>query len=1142
LAPASYVSNNASGTTAVIGADPSSGGSGNKVSDNALDGIDASGNVQVIGNVVSGASGGNDYGINLIDATASDNVVYNNTIGILEEGSGTIQNNRVYHNSGAGIIAEQSQAALLGNVVYSNLLGIQMHESSGQLTNNLIYANVNQGVLIEQSNSGVNFDNNTVYQTTGDAVDVSSSINIQLRDNILWVFTGYGISVTSDSQQGFASDYNDLMTSGTGQVALWQGVVRSNLRAWQSADFTDQNSLSQDPLFVDPASADGIIGYSTATSDGRDDDFHEQSLYGSFHGGSLAPVISTTTGFAVFPTATLTDDAHQSPVIDRGGPNDPYQNEPAPNGNYVNLGAYGNTAQASLSPQQYVTVMTPSGGESWPQGQTFNITWRTQDQKSGSSATFQIDLMQVGNSTPVLTIASGLANTGSYAWTVPAGLTPANDYVIRVTREDGSGLFGVSNPFAIAGRIHDYYVNGPNVTAGGYTTAPGSDSNDGLTPATPMASIQDVLNTYHLNPGDTILVDAGTYDLGSNLVLAAAQSGIIIQGYTNPNNPGLTTVLNRGNTNSGSYVIELSGATNVTLSNLQLTGGEYGFYPDTSSNSSGLTVSHCTLFDNSQEGALINSGNDNATFVNNTIYAEGTGIEADSNAAVVTGNIVHDTSSTGLSLGGTNAQVSGNQVYGNNLGIVVAGSGSTVQSNRVFDNTVGIDATNGDTVSANTVYGQTSDGIDMMGGSTALGNVVYDNGTGIRVQGGVVEANRVYGNSGAGISGSEGQASIVGNHVYGNAVGVDLGSSYSGTVSQNVLEGNATAGIHDGNNQGVELDNNTIDQETGNAIQVDGAAVNAHVENNILWSQSGYDIAVAADSQQGFQSDYNDLYTTGSGNLGQWQGQTFSNLSDWFYELGFDGHSLTTNPQFVNPAGADGVVGYSTAAVGNPVVLDDSTSGFSTSGTWTQQTDGGYQGEYWTSPAGSGEDSATWTFSGLTAGATYQVAVIWPVLSSTSFSNATNAPFTVLDGSRVLSYERLDQESAPNSDVTVNNTPYQALGYVQVSGTTLTVQLSNDANGIVEADAVLLQRVVGDHDADDNFQLQPNSPAVAAGNPDSPYFQEASPNADRSDQGAYGNTPLATATPSQVVQVLCQPGRRSTSSANRLPSLDKQMA
>ena len=59
--------------------------------------------------------------------------------------------------------------------------------------------------------------------------------------------------------------------------------------------------------------------------------------------------------------------------------------------------------------------------------------------------------------------------------------------------------------------------------------------------------------------------------------------------------PNLSTVLNRGNTNSGAYVIQMAGATNVTLENLQLTGGQDGLYAGNSASSTGLTVSNCTL-------------------------------------------------------------------------------------------------------------------------------------------------------------------------------------------------------------------------------------------------------------------------------------------------------------------------------------------------------------------------------------------------------------------------------------------------------------------------------------------------------------------------------------------------------------------
>ena len=744
-----------------------------------------------------------------------------------------------------------------------------------------------------------------------------------------------------------------------------------------------------------------------------------------------------------------------------------------------------------------------------------------------SNTTFTINLMQLGNPTTILQIATDVPNNGTYAWTVPSSLPPGSDYVIQITRDDGSGVVGVSQPFTIAPPTTVYYVNGPTVTPGGYTTAPGNDANDGLTPATPMASIGDVLHSYDLSPGDIIMVDAGTYVLGSNLILTAADSGITIEGYSNPRDPNLRTVLDRANTNSGSYVVQMAGATGVTLENLGLTGGSYGLYAPADAGSTGLTVSGSILFANATAGAFVGSSNDDASFTNDTVYGipdqpgavQGTGIAIDSADALVIGNIVYDTSGVGLSLSGASADVSGNTAYGDADGISVSGSGSTVSGNTVFDNTsAGIAASGSVTVSDNTVYGQTggATGISLTQGAVATGNVVYGNATGIAASyGGSVTDNRVYDNSGAGIVAVLGTIAVQGNDVYGNGTGIDLGEYYTGTVSNNVLEGNATAGIHDqaspyGGPQ--YLDNNTIVAELGNAVQVDGGTVGAELLNNILWAQAGYDIAVAANSEVGFQSDYNDLYTTGAGNLGSWEGHTISSLVDWFYELGLDGHSITTNPEFVNPAGPDGVTGFSTAPIGSPVVINDSSvSGFSDTGSWTQATTGGYL----TAAPGDNTAIATWTFTGLTPGATYELAASWP---AGGYLVAADAPFTVLDGSTIVGFRRVAQYVG-SSGISDNGSAFQSLGDFVTSTGTLTVMLTNNANSTVEADAVLLQEIVGDHGADDDYQLLTSSPAVAAGDPNSYSFQEPAPDGDRIDLGAFGDTPDATPSPAQVVQV-----------------------
>mgnify|MGYP001111685236 CR=1 FL=1 len=169
---------------------------------------------------------------------------------------------------------------------------------------------------------------------------------MSLRNNILWAAAGFDITVASDSQQGFSSNYNLFYGPSVGQ---WQGVSKASLSSWRSAGFTDGDSLFIDPLFVDADGADNALGYVSTSQDGRDDNFHVQSLYGSFHGGSLAPVRGAN-NLPVMLEATEAADAASSPAIDRGALGDSFSNEPGPNGGYVNIGAYGNTPQASKSP------------------------------------------------------------------------------------------------------------------------------------------------------------------------------------------------------------------------------------------------------------------------------------------------------------------------------------------------------------------------------------------------------------------------------------------------------------------------------------------------------------------------------------------------------------------------------------------------------------------------------------------------------------------------------------------------------------------------------------------------------------------------------------------------------------------------
>ncbi|RLB07355.1 MAG: hypothetical protein DRG59_06530, partial [Deltaproteobacteria bacterium] len=371
-----YASNNLGGTTTVIGNSDLSLSLGNIVHDNSQWGLDLRGATEAIGNAIFGHTESYYGGIVLSGGEVSHNVIFNNSYGI--SGYGTITGNRIYNSDSRGINLSSSLGTVTENIIYSSPIGIYVSGYGGHsatIKNNLIYDNSSSGISIHSGNNH-EIINNTFYETGGNAVTISGSKYDELRNNIFWVESGYAIFVDSNSQVGFESDFNLFHIVGEGKVGYWQGA-RKSLTNWINASFKDKNSLMRDPLFVDPDGADNLLGYAGTGNDGSDDDFHLQSPYGSFHGGSLAPVYNSSNRLPVMLVPEETFDVNLSPAIDRGDALDAYDNEPVPNGGYINLGAYGNTAQASKSPEQYVLVIAPNGGEGIPQETTYDIKWRS---------------------------------------------------------------------------------------------------------------------------------------------------------------------------------------------------------------------------------------------------------------------------------------------------------------------------------------------------------------------------------------------------------------------------------------------------------------------------------------------------------------------------------------------------------------------------------------------------------------------------------------------------------------------------------------------------------------------------------------------------------------------------------------------
>jgi hypothetical protein len=159
--------------------------------------------------------------------------------------------------------------------------------------------------------------------------------------------------------------------------------------------------------------------------------------------------------------------------------------------------------------------------------------------------------------------------------------------------------------------------------------------------------------------------------------------------------------------------------------------------------------------------------------------------------------------------------------------------------------------------------------------------------------------------------------------------------------------------------------------------------------------------------------------------------------------------------------GADGTVYainnavlYAVQASTNPThIVDDSGTGFATTGTWTSVAGSGYGGESQTALAGTGSTTATWSF--VVAPGTYRVSATW----TTDPSRATNAPFNVYQGGNLVGSFAVDEQDAPSTFIDAGAAWQDLGGPVTVTGNTLVVTLSNNANGTVDADAIRIERL-----------------------------------------------------------------------------------
>ena len=91
-----------------------------------------------------------------------------------------------------------------------------------------------------------------------------------------------------------------------------------------------------------------------------------------------------------------------------------------------------------------ITVVSPSGGETWPAGTKQTIRWNYAG-NPGSYIKIELLKGEVVNLTIASRVSKGRGGTGSHSWTISSNQAPGTDYRIRVTSTTNSGYTDTSD-------------------------------------------------------------------------------------------------------------------------------------------------------------------------------------------------------------------------------------------------------------------------------------------------------------------------------------------------------------------------------------------------------------------------------------------------------------------------------------------------------------------------------------------------------------------------------------------------------------------------------------------------------------------------------------------------------------------------
>jgi hypothetical protein len=367
-------------------------------------------------------------------------------------------------------------------------------------------------------------------------------LGVSWGNGTAFLFDGAGLTVSNSVIVG-GSAFSVGIPKGDYNV-VWDSDINiggyATLSELQQGENSWRHSIYADPGFANPTNLD----------------FHPLSTAGRFVVGGTE----------------VTDTVH-SILIDFACRGVAFSNEPPPNGGRANAGNFGNTSEASKSRTNAWVLATSYNEGGGIQG-TGRLFWTY----GNMPATQTVTLAYTTNSGATwITITNAVAvSNENYTW-VANGLPPAvAQWRVRGNGAHTGAVDAIDFRFSLNGGLVPYYVNDASTIGDIYCAVAGSETNSGISPNQPMASVTNVLRRYKVAPGSVIFVDTGTY---SNYLMnfASGDQGsrfgrVVLQGSTNVNAGG--TVFRR---NASDFLLFVPGSY-FDFNDITLRDASYGAY------------------------------------------------------------------------------------------------------------------------------------------------------------------------------------------------------------------------------------------------------------------------------------------------------------------------------------------------------------------------------------------------------------------------------------------------------------------------------------------------------------------------------------------------------------------------------------